>query len=84
MLTPDNSNLPWHASISQLIWMVTPTEARHVNIDGLVQDRSVSSALVIEILHSCTEPSVDKNKSHDQIQEREMSSMKRIQCKIFL
>ena len=38
--------------------LLTFTESREVDIDGLGQDCSISSALAMEILQSCTEPSI--------------------------
>ena len=34
-----------------------PSSKQHEQFDDLVQDRSISSALAMEILQSCTKPS---------------------------
>ena len=38
-------------------WLIKGIHARSLHIDGLIQDCSISSALAMEILQSCTVPS---------------------------
>ena len=53
-LVPDCNN----SSVSNGVTTLVPSHLYQMCIDGLVQDCSISSALAMEILQSCTKPSV--------------------------
>ena len=53
-----NSTLAWHPSGNVSLSEPLTSHFTDAYIDGLVQNRSISSAIAMEILQSCTKPSI--------------------------